>query len=84
LTWPGAFLSCTTPDVRRKLPNDGTDELEAEVLARISEAGAAPGWATAGTARAICRATALIMNRLKLLLDKGHADAVVPNCFCSR
>jgi len=64
-------------DVQRMLASDNADELEAEVLARILEAGAAPGWGERWDDADQLPDYGPVYDGLKLLLDRGHADAVV-------
>jgi uncharacterized Zn finger protein len=63
--------------VRQMLASDDADQLEAEVLARILQAGAAPGWSDRWDDEARLPDYSPVYDGLKLLLDQGHADAVV-------
>jgi uncharacterized Zn finger protein len=63
--------------VRQMLASDDADQLEAEVLGRIIAAGAAPGWGDRWDDEADLPDYSPVYDGLKLLLDRGHADAVV-------
>jgi uncharacterized Zn finger protein len=63
--------------VRQMLASDDANQLEAEVLGRILEAGAAPGWIDRWDDQAHLPDYSPVYDGLKLLLDQGHADAVV-------
>jgi len=63
--------------VRQMLASDDADQLEAEVLGRILEVGAAPGWSDRWDDEADLPDYSPVYDGLKLLLDQGHADAVV-------
>src|SRR6266545_6389268 len=63
--------------VRQMLASDDGDQLEAEVLARILEAGVAPGWRDRWDDQAHLPDYSPVYDGLKLLLDQGHADAVM-------
>jgi uncharacterized Zn finger protein len=63
--------------VRQMLASDDADQLEAEVLGRILQVGAAPGWSDRWDDNAYLPDYSPVYDGLKLLLDQGHADAVV-------
>jgi uncharacterized Zn finger protein len=63
--------------VRRMLAGNDSDELEAEVLGRIIDAGAASGWGDGWDDEPHLPDYSPVYDGLKLLLDQGHADAVV-------
>lgn len=63
--------------VRRMLATDDADELESEVLGRIVSAGTAQGWGDDWDDEADLPDYEPVYDGLKLLLDQGHADAVV-------
>jgi uncharacterized Zn finger protein len=63
--------------VRQMLATDNTDQLEAEVLGRIVAAAAAPGWGDRWDDEAYLPDYSPVYDGLKLLLKRGHADAVV-------
>jgi uncharacterized Zn finger protein len=63
--------------VRQMLATDDADQLEAEVLGRIIEASAAPGWGDRWDDQSHLPDYSPVYDGLKLLLDQGHADAVV-------
>lgn len=63
--------------VRRMLATADADELEAEVLGRIIHAGAISGWGDDWDDEAHLPDYEPVYDGLKLLLDQGHADAVV-------
>ncbi len=64
-------------EVRRMLASDDANELEAEVLARILEVGAAPGWSDRWDDAGHLPDYSPVYDGLKLLLDRCYADAVV-------
>jgi len=63
--------------VRRMLANDDADELETEVLGRILDAGTTSGWGDDWDDERHLPDYTPVYDGLKLLLDQGHADAVV-------
>ena len=63
--------------VRQMLANDNADQLEAEVLGRIIAATAEPGWRNHWDGDGYAPDYGPALDGLKLLLDRGHADAVV-------
>ncbi len=63
--------------VRQMLANDNADQLEAEVLKRIIAATAEPGWRNHWDADGYTPDYGPVIDGLKLLLERGHADAVV-------
>jgi uncharacterized Zn finger protein len=63
--------------VRRMLANDDADELEEEVFGRILEAGVESGWGDDWDNERHLPDYDPVYDGLKLLLDRGHADAVV-------
>jgi uncharacterized Zn finger protein len=63
--------------VRQMLSNDAAGQLEAEVLGRIVAATAEPGWRNRWDGEGHRPDYAPVYDGLKLLLDRGHADAVV-------
>jgi uncharacterized Zn finger protein len=63
--------------VRQMLASDDADQLEAEVLGRIIAAGATSGWGDRWDDEADLPDYSPVYDGLKLLLDQGHADAVV-------
>jgi uncharacterized Zn finger protein len=64
-------------EVRRMLASDDADELEASVLSRIVEAGAAPGWGDRWHEAGHLPDYGPVYDGLQQLLKRGHADAVV-------
>ncbi len=63
--------------VRQMLANDNADQLEAEVLRRIIAATAEPGWRNHWDADGYTPDYGPVLDGLTLLLERGHADAVV-------
>jgi uncharacterized Zn finger protein len=63
--------------VRQMLSNDDADQLEAEVLGRLVAASAEPGWRNHWDGDGYEPDYGPVYDGLKLLLDRGHADAVV-------
>lgn len=63
--------------VRQMLSNDDAGQLEAEVLGRIIAVTAEPGWRNRWDGEGHRPDYAPVYDGLKLLLDQGHADAVV-------
>jgi uncharacterized Zn finger protein len=63
--------------VRQMLASDDAGQLEAEVLGRIIAATAEPGWRNRWDGDGHKPDYAPVYDGLKLLLDQGHADAVV-------
>jgi uncharacterized Zn finger protein len=63
--------------MRQMLSNDDAGQLEAEVLGRIIAATEEPGWRNRRDGDGHTPDYAPFYDGLKLLLDQGHADAVV-------
>ena len=63
--------------VRQMLASDDAGKLEAEVLGRIISATTEPGWRNRWDGDGYAPDYAPVYNGLKLLLNRGHADAVV-------
>jgi uncharacterized Zn finger protein len=63
--------------VRQMLANDNADQLQAEVLKRIIAATTEPGWRNHWGADGYTPDYGPVLDGFKLLLERGHADAVV-------
>jgi len=63
--------------VRQMLANDDVGQLEAEVLGRIMKATSEPGWRNRWDDEGYKPDYGPVYDGLKLLLDRGHPDAVV-------
>lgn len=63
--------------VRQMLSNDDASQLEAEVLGRIIAATAEPGWHSYRDDEGHRPDYGPVLDGLTVLLDRGHADAVV-------